>query len=366
MRLTSFFLLLMLAPRVASATEVTFAGSIALDHRETFNGQGRQSSPGTIGIESTTLELAQKIVVDVTREVSFTAKACVGCHGVEVDQAFAEVHFNDLLNFRVGRINVPFGEFNTRHDPANYTTPSKPLPYAMGDMLHYSVNEFNLGIVPTPYSDNGLELFGGFSPGFGLQVDYTLYAVKGLVGQNDFDFVQSRSFLDNNRTPALGARLVASTGETSIGGSFCAGYYDPKDRLPYLMGGVEFYTRFRPVVLRGELLLRRTNYDPDAPGYLFAQADPYFIKMGWYGQVDVALTSWLTLIDRVDGLERTGMPLPGSDISQPSAGIFRNTVAAMFSFNNGFLVKAGYETWLYHGVSFGTEHTFRAALVFGY
>src|SRR5207245_2072943 len=111
--------------------------------------------PSSIGIDSLVFELASKMVVDVSDRLNVTVKICFGCHGIEVDQGYAELHLSDALNLRLGRINVPVGEFNTRHDPANYTTPSKPLPYAMGDMLYYGRDDFNLGVVPTPYSDDG-------------------------------------------------------------------------------------------------------------------------------------------------------------------------------------------------------------------
>ncbi len=350
----------------ASAVEVTLAGSIALDHREVFGASGRLAAPGTLGIDSTNLEIAQKVIVDVTQNVSFTAKACAGCHGLEVDQAFGELHVNDAFNVRVGRINVPIGEFNTRHDPSNYTAPSKPLPYAMGDMLRYTPSEFNLGVLPTPYSDNGVEVFGSLSPGAGLQLDYTVYAVKGLVGQNDLDWVDSRRFQDGNRTPALGARVVASRGDFSLGASFGGGYYDPRDRLAYLIAGLEAYGRVGRVTVRAKAIGRRTDFDPDAPGYRFEIVDPFFLKLGWYAQLDVDALEWLTLIYRADGLHRFGMPLPGSSVSEPRAGILRNTAALLLRTRSGFVVKLGYELWLFNGVSFETQHVARAALVFGY
>ena len=50
--------------------------------------------------------------------------------------------------------------------PAPKGLPSKPLPYAMGDMLFYRPSELNLGVLPTPYVDNGVEVFGTLvSPG---------------------------------------------------------------------------------------------------------------------------------------------------------------------------------------------------------
>src|SRR5215831_642622 len=270
----------------AHAVDYTFSGSGALDYRGFVGGATDRVDPNVIGINSLALELSHKIVVDVTERIGVTLKICFGCHGIEVDQGYAELHGSDFWNLRIGRFNVPIGEFNVRHDPANYTTPSKPLPYAMGDMLHYTRDAFNLGVVPTPYSDDGVEIFGGAALTPGFLVDYSIYAVKGFTGQNDLDFAASRRFTDGNSTPAAGARLVASIGPVSIGGSVAGGTYDANDKLAYWIFGGEAYARIRRFVLRGEYIVRRTDIDTTAPGYQFEIKEPYFIKRGWYGQID--------------------------------------------------------------------------------
>lgn len=356
-----------IAPRASSAASYTLAGSAVVDHREFLGAESRRlAMPSSVGIDSTNLELAQKFIVDVTPTVHMNVKVCFGCHGIEVDQGYAEIHLTDAVGMRVGRINVPVGEFNVRHDPANYTTPSKPLPYAMGDMLHYQPDAFNLGVVPTPYSDNGVEVFGSLWLLGKIQLDYALYVVKGLAGTNDLDFVASRRYTDNNRTPAVGTRWVATVGPLSVGGSIGGGFYDRRDRLKYLFYGAEAYLRLDPLVFRGEIIYRLTDYDPDAPGYRFAPVEPYFLKLGYYGQADWNLTDWLTLVYRVDGLSRMGMPLPGTQIDQVFTGIVRHTGAAAFRFDGNLLLKVGYEYWAFSGVPFENQHVARLALVYSY
>ena len=361
------FLGALLLPAAAAAVDMMYSGSVALDHR-LFVGvnSGAVGLPSSIGLGSLNLEVAHKVTVDVTRGVSANVKMCFGCHGIELDQAYGEFHVNDLFNLRFGRINVPVGEFNARHDPANFTTPSKPLPYAMGDMLHFQPNEFNLGVVPTPYSDNGVEIFGSLALGQTAQLDYTAYAVKGLAGFNDIDFRFSRSFVDNNNTPAVGTRLVVSAGPVSLGASFGAGFYDRQDKLRYFLLGGELYARWRSLVLRAELIARRTDLDPGAVGYLYAADRPYYLPVGYYTQLDWEATSWLTLIYRADGLRRSGMPLPDSRIVELYSGITRHTVSALLRFRNGFLVKGGYEYWSFSGVDFESQHALRLALLFSY
>jgi hypothetical protein len=350
----------------ARAVDVTFAGSGALDYRA-FAGHRPPGSdlPSAIGTESLVFELAQKLIVDVSPRMSATVKICFGCHGIEVDQAFAELHLTDSVNFRIGRINVPVGEFNTRHDPANYTAPSKPLPYAMGDMLYYGRDDFNLGVVPTPYVDDGIEVFGSVAMGEVL-FDYSVYGVKGFAGQNDLDFAASRRFADNNLTPAVGGRAVLSVGPVSIGGSIGGGNYDAHDELAYFLFGGEAYARWGPFVLRGEYIARRTDINPKLPGYRFAIRETYIIKEGYYGQLDWELGENLSLIYRFDALNRNGVPLPGSRIDEVFAGIQRHTGAVALRPWGGVLLKAGYERWLFSGVPFPDQHVVRVGVIYSY
>ncbi|HEY8208002.1 MAG TPA: hypothetical protein VIG99_11015 [Myxococcaceae bacterium] len=364
---TALVLVVLLAPGASSATSFLLTGSGALDHREFLGAQSLQlATPASVGIDSTTLELASKLVVDVSPGFSVSVKACYGCHGFEVDQGYAELQFEDRLNLRIGRFNVPVGEFNLRHDPANYTTPSKPLPYAMGDMVHY--REFNLGVVPTPYSDNGIEVFGSFWLQHLIQLDYTVYVVRGLVGNNDFDFKAARDVRDNNHTPAIGGRVVATWNHLSLGGSLGGGYYDPADRLRYLFYGLEGYYSRGPFVVRVELINRLTDFDVNAPGYPFVinPAEPYFLKLGYYAQVDWKALPWLTAIYRLDGVNRLGMPIPGSGLNGQFAAVLRHTLAASMTVHPNLLLKLDYEFWAFRGTTFENVHAGRAAVVFSY
>ncbi len=355
---------LVLAAASAHAFDVTAAGSAAVDYRY-VSGPNPPENPSTLGITGLTYEVAQKLVAEVGHGVSFTVKACAGCHGLEVDQGFGEVRVKRFFNVRAGRLNLPFGEFNLRHDPTNFTTPSKPLPYAMGDMLWYGREGFNLGIVPAPFVDNGVEVYGSLSLSKKVQLDYSAYVVKGLVGDNDIDWARSRNYLDINRTPAGGGRVVLTGEDWAVGASFTGGTYDPKDTLHYLMGGLDLYLRFGPVVFRAEGLARRTDLDPTATGYAYQVIDSWFLKVGWYGQVDWAIIPQLTLVLRSDGLQHFGLPIPESSI-QPNARVLRQTVALMGRVNENFAIKADYELWTVTDAPFTARHLARLGVVVGY
>jgi len=346
----------------AAAFDAIFSGSAAVDYR-LVSGNTALQNPSPLGINGLTFEVAQKIVAEVGHGVSFSIKACGGCHGIEIDQGYGELRLKPFFNVRAGRLNVAFGEFSMRHDPANFSTPSKPLPYAMGDMLQYGRDGFNLGIVPAPWVENGVEIFGSLPVG-PLSLDYAVYVVRGLVGDNDIDFARSRNYLDPNKTPGFGARVVLTGDDWAVGGSFSAGTYDPRDLLWYAMAGVELYLRFGPVVIRGEALGRRTDLDPTA-SYSYQVRDTWFLKAGWYGQVDWSPTDWLTVILRSDGLHRWGLPLPGSAL-EPSAGVLRQTVAVLARIHENFAVKLDYELWTFSGAPFETRHVGRLGVVAGY
>jgi hypothetical protein len=234
----------------------------------------------------------------------------------------------------------------------------------MGDMLMYDRTGFNLGIVPAPWVDNGLEVFGTLPLGGSVQLDYAAWVVKGLAGDNDLDFAASRSWLDNNRTPAFGARVVLTGDEWAIGASGSAGTYDALDKRWYALAGVEAYFRAGPITVRAEALGRRTDLDP-AAAYAFAVRDTWFLKFGWYGQVDWAVNKYLTLVLRSDGLQRWGLPLPESVLS-PAAGVQRQTAAVLVRVHENFAVKADYELWTFLGTPYETRHVGRLGVVAAY
>jgi len=356
-------LVLVLSAPSARAFDAVFAGSAAVDYRF-VSGPNPPTNPSPLGITGLTFEVAQKVVAEVGHGVSFSIKACGGCHGLEIDQGYGELRLKPFFNVRAGRLNVSFGEFTLRHDPANFTTPSKPLPYAMGDMLFYDRSGFNLGIVPAPWVDNGAEIFGSLGLSNSVQLDYALYVIKGLSGDNDIDFARSRQYVDTNRTPGFGGRLVLTGDDWAVGGSFSGGTYDPKDTLWYWMAGLDLYLRFGPVVLRAEAVGRRTDLDPGA-SYAFQVRDTWFLKAGWYAQADWAINDVITVVLRSDGLQRWGLPLPGSDL-QPSAGVQRQTVAVLARVHEHFALKADYELWTVQGAPFGMRHVARVGLVAGY
>ena len=348
--------LLALAGGIAAADRTqSFAGSVQLDYLAApTEAQPRQST-----LDGATVEMSLKLNVDFSPSVSASIKVCFACHGFEAGLAMIEMRASDELRLRVGRMTPELGAFPTRHDPANHDTSDKPLPYDMGRMLR--LREWNEGVLPAPWVDNGVELVGTHFFAHG-QLDYAAYAIsgpKGAADATDFDFTLSRSpseyYVDNNSQPSLGGRLSVTTEvqdtTLAVGASGMAGHYDPAALLGFAIAGADATLQTRHFALRTEYLARwtqmamgtdpaaRFKYGPTPAGQL---AD-YFFKDGFYAEAE-----WthgpLGLIARWDGLRRRGNVIASSPLRSESA-VLRYTAAAVWRFQSGIRLKASIEAY---------------------
>jgi hypothetical protein len=309
-----------------------------------------------------TTELSAKLAVDFEEHISTNVKLCYGCHGFELDMAYVDLTAFDELRFRIGRFNPSFGEFPLRHDPANHRTVDKPLPYDMGRMLR--LREYNLGVLPAPYVDNGLEIGGTHWFGYSFQLDYAVYAVGGLRGGDtdvDIDFQAMRRgftsyYIDNNSQPGVGGRLAFTLdfpdaeSTFTLGTSGMAGRYDPSAKLSYFLAEADFYARIKTFELRAEYLLRRTEmnlgddpatrfkYGPNAKG----KYDRFMLKDGFYVEALIPVLPRLELVARWDGLRRIGNVETTSALSKRST-VFRYTGGTDISVGYGVRVKLDVE-----------------------
>lgn len=324
-------------PRDARSQEHNFAGSLQTNYAWVPTDKNARGQT----LDGMTNELSLKVAVDFTDNVSANVKLCYGCHGVELGMAFVDMRVVDELNIRAGRFTPAFGDFPLRHDPANHRTTDKPLPYDMGRMLR--LREYNLGVLPAPYVDQGIEINGTHWFGDAVQLDYAFHAVGGLrAGQDDLDadFIQSRSvyYLDNNSEPAVGGRLaftfnVSDDVLITAGGSGMIGHLDPKRELLYWIAGGDLYLRLWSFDLHAEYLVRRTQYSlGDNPDTLFrygpgkdGRYDDYFLKDGFYIEGNMPVTNRLELVARFDGLRRIGNVSINSPLRGSTSGMLRYT-----------------------------------------
>ncbi len=352
--------------------ERNFAGSIQLDYMAVpSESVGRQ-----IALDAATAEVSMKVTQDFGDNVSASIKLCVACHGIEAGMAFFDLRVADELNFRVGRFTPQFGSFPIRYDPANHRTSDKPLPYDMGRMLRFS--EWNMGILPSPWVDNGLEICGAHYFTDDIRLDYAGYAVAGPRAANDaadFDYKLSRSgdayYVDNNSRPSLGANAALNIvrGKTTItgGASGMFGTYDPLNKLHYQIAGAHLVLQFARVFLRAEYLARRTEmalgdnpaqrfkYGPGKDGHY----DPYFLKQGFYTELELPAGDRVDFILRWDGLRRQGNVLRTSELRSDS-GLLRYTAGASVKVRGAVRIKLSGE--FYDFSDFADEVAIHVAL----
>jgi hypothetical protein len=293
--------------------------------------------------------------------MSASVKLCVGCHGVEAAMAFFDLRVADELSFRVGRFTPQFGAFPIRHDPANHRTSDKPLPYDMGRMLR--LTDWNMSILPSPWVDNGLEISGAHFFSEAVQLDYAAYAIGGPRAANeaaDFDYKLSRSgelyYVDNNSRPSVGARVALNVirAKTTItaGLSAMGGTYDPENKLSYAIVGADLAVQIARIFIRAEYLVRRTEMAlGDDPSVRFkygpgknGKYDPYFLKQGFYAELEVPLSDRVDGIVRWDGLRRQGNVLRTSELRSDSA-LLRYTLGASIRLSGATRLKLSGEAY---------------------
>jgi hypothetical protein len=242
--------------------------------------------------------------------LSAKVRLCWGCHELELEDAFVEYRPDPLIHIRAGRMNVPLGGFNNRHDFSTRRTISKPLTRIMGNMVRQ--DEFNSGILPAPYVDNGLNVGGKVGIG-DFSFNWDAFVMAGLKGfGDDIDFVRSREFRDINGEPSFGGRLELDNPWVTFGVSYIWGNYDPNERRSYQIAAADLRIRAGPLLIEGEVAWRQTEYTK-ADG----DEDQWF-KYGWWGQVSWEVYDGLFIVASTDSLFVTDIFL-GDNGPTPSA-----------------------------------------------
>jgi hypothetical protein len=307
----------------------------------------------------------------VNDNLSVSANACIGCHGIDMEHVALDYQPRSWLNLQAGRILVPFGDFSNRADPSSYRTGSQPLIYDMGRMAFGTRTAMNLGVIPMPYVDTGVLVYGVKWLGSRIQAWYGGYGVSGLRGANDIDWMAMRSapYNDNNSEPSYGGRVTLSyssdagdfIGDASVGGSYVAGKYDREAKLGYEAWAVDATFRLSKLILRGEYAHRKTDLDPTATGYPYGLLDPYFTKDGFYAEAEHPLGKYLAVVYRYEELRRTGSPLPGAPAELTANSRFtRYTGGVVLTPAQNVFVKASWEYW--DTSDFGRFNTYHAGI----
>jgi cytochrome c553 len=356
------------APRAAGAAEgVIYSGSAYVDYWG-FPDDKKAAAASPQGIAPMA---SIRIGLDVNDELAFTAKACISCHGIDFENVSLDYQPKSWFNVQFGRLALPFGEFSNRVDPGSYKTASPPLVYDMGRMAYGGRSAMNLGVLPLPYVDTGVLVYGVRWLGEKIQVWYGVYGVAGLRGSNDVDWMAMRSlpYNDNNRVPAGGGRLAlayssdpgAFFGDANLGASYTAGRYDKEATRAYEVWSVDATLRLAKLLVRGEYASRKTDLDEAATGYPYALVDPWFQKNGFYAEAELPLGGYVSAVYRYDELHRTGTPLPGSAPELTTDSTFvRHTGGLVVTPANALYLKLSWELW--QTTDFGDFQTYHVGI----
>ena len=321
----------------AEAARWNWSGSVTLDYKSLPGAPDEQlTKAGAI------IEWSQKATVDISEKLSASARLCTACHGLTVNHAYAELRLTPLVNVDAGRLEIPFGDYAQRHDPANDAFLATPLPYAMGHMLRYQSDRFNLGVLPIPYVDEGASLFGDVWIHDTLQIWYSVYATNGFQSSvaHDFTFknqLGDGGYSDNNDAVAWGGRVAVARGPLTAGASYLQGAYDPVGDYDYGVWGIDGSAYVGGVQLRGEYLARETDVLNDA------EARATLWKKGFYVQAESPTVRHVALVARFDGLLREG-PALGTE-NDESSGIVRWTAGFNVMPTLEYSLRFQYEHW---------------------
>ncbi len=238
---------------------------------------------------------------------------------VELEYAQIDWTLNDHLTLVGGKFLLPFNAFGERLHPTWVNKlPSVPIFYG-----HHAGGRVLLPIL----SDVGVQVRGGVNLPWGMQANYSLYAVQGPridehgdehgeeaeeeMGMGPVPTLEfGRNFDDNNNNKALGFRFgLLPISNAEIGFSFMEGAYDDAGDLNFNLLGVDIAYQQGPFRLFGEWIrqtidierggnvtrdgfylqpsYRLTNLDWDR--WVGAQLGPHFKRLELvfrYGLVD--------------------------------------------------------------------------------
>jgi hypothetical protein len=161
---------------------------------------------------------------------------------IVVEQAYATLSLNQLLNLRAGAFLVPFGNVGADHFPPKREVVSRPLVAEV--------------VVPSDWTDNGVGLTGNRLVGATWLLSYEAYVMAGLSSQitgTGMRDARQGYGVDNNGDKALAAHVALDrTGKLGLGLSAYRGKYDDEGRRTLLGWGLDGVGVFGPFKVTGE------------------------------------------------------------------------------------------------------------------
>lgn len=278
-------------------------------------------------------------------------KNCPPGSGLSGGQAGAE---EIEATVEAGRLVVPFGAFSSQVNPGVYRTVSRPLMFNMGQRVY----DENIGdpVLPMPFSDEGAELHISIPLFESITMAMDTYVVNGLQGSNNINFDDSRDYVDNNSTPAVGGRWTLGNNSLRFGSSIISGRYNANagtgpnnSGLDFLIYGADATYHFKDIVrVQAEFAQRNTNsfYDLATPLYATDHVS------GWYVESEVLLSreARLSALMRWDEQsQRYGAFDPDSSAVSTAFDVNRLTYGLNWTVPGGSLLMFNLEHWFLPG-----------------
>lgn len=249
-----------------------------------------------------------------------------------------------------GRMVVPFGAFSSQVNPGVYRTVSRPLMFNMGQRVY----DENLGdpVLPMPFSDEGADL-NIIVPLFDtVSLGLDAYVVNGLQGSNNINFDDSRDYVDNNKTPAVGGRVTLGNSTLKLGSSIISGQYNanagtgPDARgLNFMIVGADVSYRYKDILrVQAEFAQRGTQafYDLADPIYARDKVSGYYVE----SELLLSRAARLSALCRWDEQrQRYGAFDPAGSLPAAAFDVNRLTYGLNWSMPGGSLLMFNMEHW---------------------
>ena len=286
--------------------------------------------------------------------ISATVTVCTSCHSDQnsgrgftlefveasatidlVKALFPEQHAETRVQaeLKAGRFVVPFGAFSALSHPGAYRTLTNPLMFNMGRRV--ASGGALQPVLPMPYADEGANLHLAAQVHDDSQISTDFYAVNGLQAAGPgANFDLSRSYVDNNREPAVGGRAKFGGAHWQIGASVMSGQMHDEGATPrgyHIMGA--------DAILRGDLGRAYFEYAlrrDDPQGTPVDQNDTYGIVI----ETELNVTQKISLLTRYDTLEHR-------HVQAGEMTTERMTWGFNFLLPNGSLLLVNHEHWMF-------------------
>ena len=234
------------------------------------------------------------------------------------------------LDLKMGRFVVPFGAYSAVSHPGSYRTLTNPLMFNMGRRLDTG-GPFQ-PVLPAPYSDEGANLRFGLREYRDRSYTLDLFAINGLQGTSSgANFNSSRSYTDNNRTPAVGGRYTLGNHVFRLGASGMLGQMqnEGSSELDYYLIGADALINAEFWRAYFEYARRREEAGPVNKN----EIDGYIVEL------ELKLLERLGFLTRYDTLDHEIAAIGEQSID-------RFTWGFNFSFERAGLLLINHEHWM--------------------